>query len=355
MLNVNLGFIARYRPLVEKALVDFFDNKTIYLFNVNKWGRDVIQRLKDFTMSGKLIRGVLILFSEDMFSGKVTDNSVICAVTAELLQSALLIHDDIMDQDTMRRGKKTIFYQYKEFANHLNESDAYHFGESMGICVGDIAFFLAFENLSRLVLPKDVHIKIYEIFSREMVFVGLGQMQDIFNSSKSEAREEDIISTYIYKTSRYTFSLPLLVGAVIGNANEKNLKTIEEIGEKLGIIFQIKDDEIGLLGNSEEIGKPVGSDIRENKKTFYYLYLQQKANDQEKEKISRIFGNKEVTDEDIGYVRYLIQKYEIDKIVNHKLDDLLGQIKTHISSLVVQDKYKNDLFEFVKYNILREK
>ncbi len=351
-----MKFLETYRKDIQQALSQFFDEKVPHLFPINRWGKDVVERLKEFSLSGKMIRGALILFAEEMFSGQYTPNAIKAAVSMELFQSGLLIHDDIMDQDTKRRGKTTIFYQYAELAKNLTSSEktAYHFGESMGICVGDIAFFLGFENLSGLEVSPSTQNKIYQTFAREMSFVGLGQMQDVFFSITDEGLSENaILSIYLYKTSRYTFSLPLMTGGILAGVKKHTLACLETIGENLGIIFQIKDDELGLFGDERVTGKPVGSDIQENKKTLYFWYLQRYSSEEEKQKLSRIFGKPEITSEDVGYVHNLITKYDIQNNIRQKQAGLAQLVKDEIASLPVEENYQKALLELLEYNLTR--
>jgi len=349
-----MNFLETYRPRIQQAIGEFLDNQVPHLYPVNRWGKDVIERLKEFTLSGKMIRGSLILFAEEMLSGSTTDNALKAAVSMELFQTGLLIHDDIMDQDHTRRGKTTIYYQYAELGQKFNPQVAYHFGESMGICVGDIAFFLGFENIAHLETSQSIQNRVYHIFSREMSLVGLGQMQDVFSSiTNQDLSENTILSIYLYKTSRYTFSLPLMIGATLARASKHTLACLETIGENLGIIFQIKDDELGLFGEPSITGKPVGSDIQENKKTLYFWYLFQSTTPEEKQKLSTIFGSPSISSEERHYVTSLIEKYHIQEMVSQKQQALAALVREEILSLPVGSSYQKMLLELLEYNLTR--
>lgn len=350
-----MKFLETYRPKIKEALSEFFDNQIPHLYPVNRWGKDVIERLKEFSLSGKMIRGALILFAEEMFTGSYSPNALKAAVSMELFQTGLLIHDDIMDEDTTRRGKTTIFYQYAELAKTMNIQQFYHFGESMGICVGDIAFFLGFENLANLETSPSLLNKIYQTFSREMCFVGLGQMQDVFYSITDENLSENtILSIYLYKTSRYTFSLPLMIGAILGKAKKHTIACLETIGENLGIIFQIKDDELGLFGEESITGKPVGSDIQENKKTLYYWYLLKYTTPEEKKQLNTLFGSSSLSKEHLSYIHSLIEKYGIQENISQKQQTLAQIVREEITSLPVAESYKKSLEELLAYNLTRK-
>jgi len=227
----------------------------------------------------------------------------------ELLQSGLLVHDDIMDRDRTRRGQTTVFYQYVQRAEREGLRDAYHLGEALGICAGDVAYFLAFELLSRLPVSAEASRRALSLCGRELTYVGVAQMQDVvWGASPAVVGEEEVLKLYIYKTGRYTFSLPLALGGVLAETDERTLARLERLGECLGVLFQIRDDELGLFGDPRELGKPVGSDIREGKKTLFYGYLHRHAPPEELRSLEAIFGNPQAGETELNRVRLLLER-----------------------------------------------
>jgi geranylgeranyl diphosphate synthase type I len=153
--------------------------------------------------------------------------------------------------------------------------------------------------------------------------VGVAQMQDVangaikpvstnpFRDAPCEPREEDILTLYRYKTGRYTFSLPLALGATLAGAADETRTALEEAGEDLGILFQLKDDELGLFADEAELGKPVGADIREDKKTLYRLRLFEKADEPAAARLRSMFGNREPGAIDARFVHSTIERLGI--------------------------------------------
>ncbi|MEN2997466.1 MAG: polyprenyl synthetase family protein [Brevinematia bacterium] len=341
--EILLGLEKLFRDVEERLPVKDF------------WFCDSVRRLYDFVISGKMLRGALLLLSQKMFSGEYSEDGINCAIAMELLQSGLLIHDDIMDEDTQRRGKDTIFFQYKKVFDREGMSKSYHLGESVGICVGDISFFLAFMSLSR-VREKLLLDKILLKFSEEMLMVGMGQIKDVVVSGqRGIPSEEEIVNIYRYKTARYSFSLPLGLGAILSKQDQSVISLLEEIGEYVGIIFQIQDDKIGLVGDSSVTGKPRGSDIKENKKTIYYHYLMSLATEGEKNLLERIFGNPYVTPEDVNFVISMCEKYEIFGVVDEKVRYFANIAKEKILSIPAEEEYKGCLLELLEYNLNRDR
>jgi geranylgeranyl diphosphate synthase type I len=332
-------FQARKQEIAEYLQV-FFDEKAEGLGRVNPLGRDLCDRLHAFALRGKMIRGGLVSLGCSVVKGGGCTSEYRRLATAagaamELFQSGLLIHDDIMDRDTARRGLKSVFFQYAEMAGGAGIGDSYHLGESLGICAGDVGYFLAFEILGGLDVPSPVHREVVSLSARELGYVGVAQMQDIFAGAAGKTvMDEEVLKLYLYKTGRYTFSLPLMVGGVLAGGEKGLIGHLERLGETLGVIFQIKDDEIGLFGDAAETGKPVGSDIKEGKKTLYYGYLQRRAAKEDLERLSGIFGNADIGQAEVQYVRDLTERLGIRKEIQRRADRLAESSRSLIDTLV---------------------
>ncbi len=352
-----LEFFKKQKQRIESYIKGFIKGKEKDFKQVNEWGMDAAERLIEFTSGGKMLRGGLTLLTHNLYGGKHRKDALKTAAAMELFQSGFLIHDDIMDRDALRRGKPSLFYQYKTVGEKAKFNDPCHFGESLGLCAGDIAFFLAFEILSELECGPSLVKDIINLYSREISLVGIAQMQDIyFGNMKETPDEKEILNLYLYKTGRYTFSLPMSAGALLAGRDRNHLKKLGKIGECLGLIFQIKDDELGLLGDEKEIGKPVGSDIKENKKSLYRYYLFQKADTGTRNKLLKLFGSKRVTVRDLDYIRNLIGKYQIRELINAKTGKLYKEAESLINSLKDADEnYLKTLRELLQYSVERKK
>lgn len=340
-----------YKDSIKDFLINYLISKENSFKNISVWGEDIIKRLEDFVINGKMLRGSLVFLSFSLFKDSFSEDVLKTACALELFQSALLIHDDIMDEDSFRRANLSIFSQYKKLADDKDIAFSKHFGESMGICAGDLGFFLGYELLSEVSKTEVV-----KITSEEFMKVIISQMQDVFNGININIPEEsDILNVYKYKTGRYTFSLPLVLGAILGNGDLKTTRDLEKLGEKLGIIFQIKDDTLGFLGDKKTIGKKVGSDIIQNKKTLYYLYLFKMVSKNEKEKLYQIFGNKDLNLDEINYVINLAKKFGVIDIVNNKINNFAKEIEIDINNLSFSQNYKNKLLDLLNFSLFRNK
>jgi geranylgeranyl diphosphate synthase type I len=349
-------FIKEQREKVLAYLDVFLEEKRRDFSRVNFWGDDAVLRLMPFITSGKMLRSGFVCLGYTMCGRKVSPAIIPAAAAVEFLQAALLIHDDIIDRDNFRRGLPSLFYQYAQRGKEEGFSDPTHFGEGMGICLGDIAFFLAFELFSDLKCPKSVKEEIIRLWSRELCYVGLAQMQDLyFGETSQKIAARDILKLFHYKTARYSFSVPLKTGAMLGGAKPSLLSGLEKCGHGLGLLFQLKDDELGLYGTEEEIGKPVGSDLRECKKTLHYYYLSERASAEDRARFDIICGNEDLSLDMVQEVRTMMAKYDVDSIVHQKMDDLAVQVQQEIAGLDIPANSRAILNELLEYSLKRRK
>lgn len=310
--------------------------------------KEAINQLTEFGTRGKLIRGCLLLLGQKLSGGEINKNILNIALALELTHSALLIHDDIIDNDRLRRGQKTIFFQYAEKGNRIKARNPLLYGQSMAICIGDTAFFLAYKFLNEGLkdTSHQLKFKITQLYTQEIAFLATAQMQDsYFGMVNKNPTASQIIDVYLSKSARYTFSLPLVIGAVLAGAHENVTKLFWELGEHLGILFQIKDDELGLFGSPKTTGKPTDGDIKENKKTLHRFFLFQKATQPQKKKLNHIFGTDHLTSRDIKYVRFLVHSLgviqELENIKQkhtNEIKDLMKRLKPYIKNSNLLDE-----------------
>jgi len=351
-----MEFFRQQRESIVSFLDSFLEDKREIFSRVNPWGGDAVERLMPFIKSGKMLRGGLVCLGFLTASKNISPVVFPAAAAVEFLQTALLIHDDIIDRDTYRRGHPSLYYQYTRLGQDERLSDPTHFGECMALCLGDIGFFLAFELFSELKMAKAVKERIVRLWSQELCFVGLAQMQDLyFGETAKDVAAKDILQLYHYKTARYSFSLPLKTGAMLGGAGAALSAGLERCGNAFGLLFQLKDDELGLYGSERELGKPVGSDLRECKKTLHYYHLCHKADEKDRRKFEEIWGNSDVSPDMVQEVRAMMAKYAIDDIVHKMMNGFQEEILKEIDRLNIRDEPRRIFSELLEYSRNRKK
>ncbi len=176
-------------------------------------------------------------------------------------------------------------------------------------------------------------------------------MDDVALGARREpAAVADILTVYRYKTARYTFSMPLILGAVAAEGSRDLCERLDATGERIGTLFQIKDDELGLFGEEADIGKPTGSDIREGKKTLLFSLMLERAAGADRDRLLRTLGNAGITAADIAFVRDLAAKSGALAEVRARAAVIEAEARNLIERFAVSPEIKRIFDELVTYN-----
>ncbi len=350
------SYFERTKPRLAAFLDRFFAGKAREVAMIRPWGLDVMGRLALFTTSGKMLRGGLVSLGWETTGRRAGADALRAGAAMELVQSALLIHDDIMDNDARRRGGPSFHRQYARLGERQRLPDPARFGEGMGICAGEIALFLGFEALAGLAAPSRRTSAALGLFAREFTLVGLGQMQDLHGgASPRRASESRVLDLYRLKTARYSFSLPLVLGCLLAGGPAPLRLGLEACGEAIGMIFQLVDDELGLFGTEAELGKPVGSDIRQGKKTLLSVLIARRAGPGDRRRWAAVFGNPAAGRAGIAFARGLAETTGARAEVRSRIDRYRHRAAGRIRALPVAPRIKVILEGLLGYSLSRRK
>ncbi|MFH1821474.1 MAG: polyprenyl synthetase family protein [Methanobacteriota archaeon] len=235
---------------------------------------------------GKRLRPCLALTACEAVGGK-RDDAIETAAALELFHNFTLIHDDIMDHDDFRRNVKTVHVLW---------------GDPIAIIAGDALFAKVFEaaaaNANRLKMSGERTVELFNILSRASFELCQGQVLDMIFENRDEVTEEDYMHMISGKTGALT-EAATKVGALLGNANQKQFEALASYGRLIGVAFQIQDDVLGVWGKQEKFGKPIGSDIREGKRTLILVRALATAPEGAKKTLLQAFGKSKATDAEI--------------------------------------------------------
>ena len=302
-------YIKDYAKRADVYLNKFFDKKIAEVRELdgNADSTDLavqmLERYKDFSKGGKKLRGTLIQLGYELAGG---NKRVIlpASVSIEIIHSFLLMHDDIMDMDSVRRGAPTMHKQFEEdHKKGISNKDSYHYGISMGIDMGDLGAYMGMELLLVTNLPAKRKVKAASYFSRLLQRVAYGQGLDIVYENQESVTEADVMEVHLQKTSVYTIGGPIKIGALLGGMSGKKITAIEKFGEPVGVAFQLRDDELGLYSEEDKLGKPIGSDIRENKNTILKIKAIEFTKGKNKKFLQSAYGNKKLSKRDVKRVQ----------------------------------------------------
>jgi geranylgeranyl diphosphate synthase type I len=229
---------------------------------------------------GKRVRPFILIKSAGLF-GKDIEEALPAAIAIELLHNFTLIHDDIMDRDEFRRGVKT---------THVL------FGESVAIIAGDYLFSIVFNILSK---NYDQHVvkSLVELYSNASNLICMGQTMDILPDKYIV--DEDNYLEMIYLKTGALIEASAVAGGIIGGASGEELGALRRYGERIGVAFQISDDILGVIGDPKVTGKPVGSDVRNGKRTILVIKGLKRMDEDDKKVFLEVYGNEASSDEEV--------------------------------------------------------
>ncbi|MCI0448453.1 MAG: polyprenyl synthetase family protein [Chlorobi bacterium] len=242
-----------YRGLIERKLTEFLAEESYRSKSLNNTFTYSLYNPINYVMSGggKRIRPILVLLACEAFGGKAQD-AINAAIAVEILHNFTLVHDDIMDNASTRRGKETVHQKWD-----VNSA----------ILVGDELIGLSYRSL---ILSNTSRIaSVVKVFTDGVIEVCEGQAMD----KEFETRDEVSIYDYIIMIRKKTAELlktSAVIGAIIGGSSDEEVKKISVYAENVGLAFQIQDDLLDIIANENEFGKKIGGDIVERKKSYLY-------------------------------------------------------------------------------------
>ncbi len=253
--------MAQYIKLTEENLSKYNDHT-----ESNAPQKELIDAMNySLEAGGKRVRPALVYAFCEALGGSLT-SAIAPACAIEMIHTFSLIHDDLpaMDNDDFRRGKPSC---HKKF------------GEAMAILAGDALSVLPYEIIADSPdLTADQKVLIISVLANSVGRDGMigGQVIDMLNEERSDVTEEELRNMYRCKTGQL-IAVSCVMGAICADASRETLRSAAEYGLRLGLAFQIIDDILDVTSTQEELGKPIGSDERENKTTFVTLFGLEKA------------------------------------------------------------------------------
>ena len=269
----------------------------------------------DYTLrqGGKRIRPTLMLAACEMFDGNIED-CISAAIGLEIFHNFTLLHDDIMDQSPMRRGMETVYKKWNT---------------NTAILSGDVMYGIAFEYFLKNNHPN--LLSILNLFTKTTMEICDGQQLDVDLEKDNNVTVPRYIEMIRLKTAVLLASA-LRIGACYAYASEEDQKAIYDFGIMLGLAFQLQDDWLDCYGNQHKLGKTIGLDIADNKKTFLYTTALAIANPQKKDQL-----------------KYL---YSTDKIKGREKQDLVIRLFDELDikqkTLVEIEKYHNEAIQLLE-------
>ena len=271
---------------------------------------------------GKRIRALLTMGCSKLGGYLEGDRDVNLAACVELIHSATLLHDDVIDQSKVRRGNKT--------PNHI-------WGNQSSILVGDYLLSRCFE-----MMVEDGNIEVLKLLSSTSSKIAQGEVLQLQHRGEVDMLEETYLKIISSKTAEL-FAASTKVGAILSDKNNKKKEALEFYGRNLGLTFQIADDTLDYNSELKLFGKKIGKDFYEGKVTLPIILLFQKSNIEEKKKLKDIFSKNIKEEKDFNYSLSLIKKYNIINACYQKAQHYINLASNSLS--VFNDCEEKDILE----------
>lgn len=339
-------------PLFKK-LFQKLENKAARTSSINQ---DMIRALRKFAQGGKHVRGTLVVLGYQCAGQEKSQDIFEVAIAVDLLHSALLIADDIMDQDDLRRGRPTL-HRFCEttLAPKYQRFEPYHFGISMGLNLSLLTAFFAEEIFARADFEPQKLQMALAFLNSYLVKTLFGQGIDITRQGNLLTTIEEVFTIHRFKTAYYTISGPLQVGGILGGAPQSQLAAMSAYGEKVGVAFQLRDDELGIFGDERTLGKKVNSDLKEGKNTVLFIKAFQEASSKERKALLTSFGNPRVSKAQLVRVREIIIKTGALKYSQKLSQKLVNEGKFYIPKITLEERRQKILYNLADFMVKREK
>ena len=297
---------------------------------INQIGNHIIQS------GGKRLRPTLLLLSANACQSNTTayqNKIAIAACIIELIHTATLLHDDVVDHSNLRRGKPT--------ANHV-------FGNPEAVLTGDYLYSRAFE----LMVSLD-QTEIFKQFAQTTNLISKGEVMQLSNIGKVSLSETEYLEV-IYRKTASLFECATRVGAIVTQSDASIIHNMAHFGRDLGMGFQIIDDLLDYTGNATEMGKNMGDDLREGKMTLPLIRLFEKSPDPKHMKLLEKIKKTHLTDEDINAVYETLQESDAFDYTYQTAKKYILRSQQHLMTL--QDsRYKQALVEATEMTLKRLK
>jgi len=326
-------YLAALRRRIESALHGILDSQVQFSASYGPLGQEMARNIRSYVLAGgKRIRGTLVLEGYRVITDEPAPDSVLpLAVAMELLHAFLLMHDDIIDQDELRRGQPTFHERYRrQLSETYPGRSVANVAEAMAIMAGDLLCGLAQDLLVELDVASERRRAVQHLFNRLIADTGYGEILDVLGAIDPTQDEASMLMMYRLKTARYSFEGPLLLGATVAGASQPQHDALSAFGIPLGVAFQLQDDLIGMFGTEAAIGKPVGSDLKEGKRTPLMLHALAHTNGEQHTFLERTLGQASITGDDVCRVASILVEsgsrsyieQMADTLVNASLDAL---------------------------------
>ncbi len=271
------------------------------------------------------------------------------AAAIELLHTMALVHDDVMDGSDLRRGTATVHEWFIECHRAKGwASEARRFGEGAAIVVGDIAFVLADVLLAEA--PRAAR----QVFDEMRLELCVGQYLDLVGTAAAEPDGDAAARIALFKSGKYTVERPLQLGTALAGRLDELAAPLEAVGLPLGRAFQLRDDVLGVWGDAELLGKPVGQDLREGKPTPLLAHAWAHASDAQRRELRRL-GRRDLSEKEIDGLTRLLEELGARAMAEAAIEQWVAEALDALDAAPISEEARVGLKELASFVAWRDR
>lgn len=282
----------------------------------------------------------------------------VCAAL-EIFQSAALVHDDLIDNSDTRRGRPAAHRALE--SSHVDagwSGDAAAFGRSAAILLGDLLVAWSDDLLEQALAQHPLADAVRREYARMRRDVTVGQFLDIAEESawsvnSADSHLERALRIASLKSARYSIEQPLVLGAAVAGADEEQLRALRRFGHPVGMAFQLRDDVLGVFGDSAVTGKPAGDDLREGKRTALVALTREGLDISARNLFDEMLGDPDLTAEQISFLQATIRASGALHRVESMIDDYASAADRALSGARLENSAVGDLRDLARASTTR--
>ncbi len=336
-----MDFIAslkRYQRAIEKQLAAFIERKRrdYATREVERWVYDV---LGDFVLrGGKRVRAIMAVTAYEGATGRFDDERIILPASAlEFLDAYFLVQDDVIDDSDLRRGGPSAHMMLADYAVNVTDAhaeEAAAFGRNVAIGIGDIYNAWAIECILESDFPPDRKLAALATYNSACEVICRGEIKDIYlGLGHVTATEDDYLDMIREKTVFYVTRNQALIGLDLAGAPDELKEAVVRFAEPIGMAFQIRDDILDITSSEDELGKPIGTDVREGKDTLIIIHARENASEAQWQEIAKVLGDSEAADKQIVRVREMLDEVGSIEYAQRRMHDYLSEAEAALELL----------------------
>lgn len=347
--------VALLRERLEIALISEVDRLRTRFVGLHPNLAPLSDELRAFVLrGGKRLRPLLVLLGFQAAGGGDPQAVMGAALALELLHTCALVHDDVIDRATLRRGQPAVHAAFaRRHASAVGAGCHDRYGEAAAILLGDLAFVHADELFLRSEVAPARLLAAFQVFTTMREEVTAGQFLDVEAASSGATSVELALSIARYKSGSYSVARPLQIGATLADDGDRIADGLAAAGLPLGQAFQLRDDVLSVFGAEAEIGKPTASDLTEGKRTLLVALTAERLDPPARARFDSLFGRPNLSEEQAEELRELMQASGGLAATERWTDELFNQALRQLDMLSITEKARGALRALALYLVAR--